>query len=54
MIEVATRRNRATSRQGRAQLEAVALEDAAFGKRRFDKIFAFNVAPFWLEPDLSQ
>jgi hypothetical protein len=35
---------------GRAVLEAVALADADFGDRRFDRVFAFNVAPFWLEP----
>jgi hypothetical protein len=34
-------------------LEAVALEDAKLGDRRFDKVFAFNVAPFWLEPDAT-
>jgi hypothetical protein len=34
----------------RAVLEAVALEDAELGDQRFDKIFAFNVAPFWLTP----
>jgi hypothetical protein len=28
----------------------VALEKADFGNERFDKVFAFNVAPFWLQP----
>jgi len=51
MIEMATRRNREQVDAGRAALEAVALEDADLGDRRFDKVFAFNVAPFWLEPE---
>src|SRR3954452_12747374 len=50
MIEMATRRNREHVDAGRAVLEAVALEDADLGDRRFDKIYAFNVAPFWLQP----
>src|SRR3954462_8250124 len=50
MIKMATRRNREHVDAGRAVLEAVALEDADLGDRRFDKIFAFNVAPFWLQP----
>jgi len=50
MIEMATRRNRKHVDAGRAVLEAVALEEAEFGDRRFDKVFAFNVAPFWLQP----
>jgi SAM-dependent methyltransferase len=50
MIKMATRRNREHIDAGRAVLEAVALEDADFGDRRFDKVFAFNVAPFWLQP----
>jgi len=51
MIDAARRRNRAHVESGRAVLEAVALEDADFGRQRFDKIFAFNVAPFWLAPE---
>ena len=34
-------------------LEAVALEDADLGDLRFDKVFAFNVAPFWLQPEAA-
>ena len=51
MIAAAKRRNRMDVESGRAVLEAVALEDADFGNQRFDIIFAFNVAPFWLEPN---
>src|SRR3954454_18329071 len=53
MIEMATRRNRKHVDAGRAALEAVTLEDADLGDRRFDKIFAFNVAPFWLQPEAA-
>jgi len=53
MIEMATRRNREHVDAGRAVLEAVALEEADLGDRRFDKVFAFNVAPFWLRPDAA-
>lgn len=51
MIAAARRRNRLHVKSGRAVLEAVALEDVNLGRQRFDKIFAFNVAPFWLEPN---
>ena len=51
MIAAAGRRNRLHVKSGRAVLEAVALEDVDLGNQRFDKIFAFNVAPFWLEPN---
>src|ERR687896_1480436 len=50
MIEMATRRNREHVDAGRAVLEAIALEQADLGDERFDKVFAFNVAPFWLQP----
>ena len=50
MIEMAARRNREHVARGRAVLRAAALEDADFGDERFDKVFAFNVAPFWLQP----
>ena len=53
MIEMATRRNREHVDAGRAVLEAVALEDADLGDRRFDKVFAFNVAPFWQQPEAA-
>ena len=51
MIAAARRRNRLHVESGRAVLEAVALEDVDLGDQRFDRIFAFNVAPFWLEPN---
>jgi SAM-dependent methyltransferase len=50
MIAMARRRNREHVDAGRAVLEVSALEDADLGDRRFDKVFAFNVAPFWLQP----
>ena len=50
MIAAAWRRNRLHVESGRAVLEAVALEDADLGDQRFDRVFAFNVAPFWLQP----
>ena len=51
MIEMATRRNREHVEAGRATFKVVALEDANLGEERFDKVFAFNVAPFWLQPE---
>jgi len=50
MIEMAARRNREHITEGRAVLKAAALEHADLGDQRFDKVFAFNVAPFWLQP----
>src|SRR5215217_3509267 len=50
MIEMAARRNREHVAGGRAVLKTAALEKADFGDDRFDKVFAFNVAPFWLQP----
>src|SRR3954453_1713262 len=50
MIEMATRRNREHIAAGRAVLQTAALEEADFGDERFDTVFAFNVAPFWLQP----
>src|SRR4051794_26081200 len=50
MIEMAARRNREHIEAGRAVLKTAPLEQADFGDERFDKVFAFNVAPFWLEP----
>ena len=31
-------------------LKTAALEEADLGDERFDKVVAFNVAPFWLQP----
>src|SRR5882672_3661615 len=53
MIEMATRRNRQHIAAGRAALEAVPLEEADLREQRFDKVFAFNVAPFWLRPQAA-
>ena len=50
MIDMATRRNREHIAGGRAVLKTTALEQADFRNERFDKVFAFNVAPFWLQP----
>src|SRR5215208_1072963 len=50
MIEMAVRRNREHIAAGRAVLKTAALEEADLGDERFDKVFAFNVAPFWLQP----
>ncbi len=46
-------RNREHVDAGRAVLEAIALEDADLGDRRFDKVFAFNVARFWQQPEAA-
>jgi ubiquinone/menaquinone biosynthesis C-methylase UbiE len=51
MIEMATRRNREHVAAGRAVLKTTTLEQADLGDERFDKVFAFNVAPFWLQPE---
>ena len=51
MVEMAARKNREHVSLGRAVLRTAALETADFGDERFDKIFAFNVAPFWLQPN---
>ena len=51
MIDMATHRNREHVAEGRAVLKTTALERAEFGDERFDKVFAFNVAPFWLQPE---
>jgi SAM-dependent methyltransferase len=51
MIAMAARRNRVHVARGRAVLKTAALEQADLGDERFDKVFAFNVAPFWLQPE---
>src|SRR3954468_20958529 len=50
MIQMAAHRNRDHVAEGRAVLKTAALEEAVFEDDRFDKVFAFNVAPFWLQP----
>src|SRR5215210_1146390 len=50
MIEMAARRNREHVTEGKAVLKTTALEKADLGDARFDKVFAFNVAPFALQP----
>ena len=50
MIEMAARRNREHIAAGEAVLMTAALEQADLAGARFDKVFAFNVAPFWLAP----
>src|SRR4051794_6647612 len=50
MIEMAARRKREHVAGGRAVVQTAALEKEGFGAERFDKVFAFNVAPFWLQP----
>jgi hypothetical protein len=50
---MAARRNRGHVDAGRAVLEAIALEDVDLGSRRFGKVFAFNVAPFWQQPEAA-
>src|SRR5215218_9606454 len=50
MIAMAARRNREHIAAGRAVLKTAALENADLGDERFDKVFAFKVAPFWLQP----
>lgn len=53
MIELAALRNREHVDAGRAVLRTAALEQVDLGTQRFDKVFAFNVAPFWLAPDAA-
>jgi SAM-dependent methyltransferase len=50
MIEMAARRNHEHVAAGRAVLKTAALETADLGDEPFDKVFAFNVAPFWHRP----
>src|SRR6185312_16005586 len=50
MIEMAARRNREHVATGRAVLKEAALEQVDCDGGRFEKVFAFNVAPFWLQP----
>jgi ubiquinone/menaquinone biosynthesis C-methylase UbiE len=50
MIAMAATRNREHVASGRAVLKTAALAHAELGDERFEKVFAFNVAPFWLQP----
>src|SRR5215218_3051954 len=50
MIEMAAQRNRDHVAVGRAVLKTAALEEADFEEELVDKVFACNVAAFWLEP----
>jgi ubiquinone/menaquinone biosynthesis C-methylase UbiE len=50
MIAAAARRNRAHAAAGKASFAVATFEEADFGDRRFDKVFAFHVAAFWREP----
>jgi SAM-dependent methyltransferase len=47
MIALATRRNQEHVAARRARFTAIALEDADFGERRFDKVFGVHVAALW-------
>jgi SAM-dependent methyltransferase len=47
MIDMATRRNEEHVAAGRAVFETVALEQADFGRERFDKVFGVHVAALW-------
>jgi len=51
MIAMARRRNAEHVDAGRAELVAVALEDADLGDERFDKVFAVHVAAFWRQAE---
>jgi SAM-dependent methyltransferase len=50
MIEMARQRNRPYLDAGRAELQTVALANADFGDRQFDKVLAFHVNVFWRDP----
>jgi len=50
MIGMAERRNRQHVASGKAIFQAVTLDEADFGDRRFDKIFAIHVSVFWQQP----
>src|SRR3954464_11119999 len=50
MVEMAAHRNRDHVAAGRVVLTTRALEEVDFEDERFDRVFAFNVAPFWIKP----
>jgi SAM-dependent methyltransferase len=47
---VLERRNGDHVAAGRAVRRTAALEEVNFEDERYDEVFAFNVAPFWLQP----
>jgi ubiquinone/menaquinone biosynthesis C-methylase UbiE len=49
MIDVATDKNQAHVRSGKAVFQTAALDQVDFGSERFHKIFAVNVNVFWTE-----
>jgi SAM-dependent methyltransferase len=51
MVEQARRRNAEHVASGKAAIEVAALEEANFGGREFDKVFAFHVGLFWKQPE---
>lgn len=50
MIEMARHRNRVHLDAGKVELQTVALADADFGDRQFDKVLAFHINVFWRDP----
>jgi ubiquinone/menaquinone biosynthesis C-methylase UbiE len=50
MIDAARKRNREHIEAGKAELIEAALDEADFGARRFDKVFAVHVRSLWDRP----
>jgi len=53
MVDRAKARNREHIASGKAVLRAITLDEADFGDKQFDKIFAFNVSLFWQQPAIE-